>query len=526
MRYGLLFTRYTRPPLHRARARWHRAPRRASPSRAILTIHSNLTEEGGWIEGRDRSSYPAKLLTYLDEMLALNKEFKAWVEQQLQRPDGPHDLSCGLRDYINYADDLRKKYASAVSAAAAITTPVPADTAQHPKQPLKRTTGVRAEMVGVRAAVPPHDDIGLEQVWLDDVVELEPRTYLDEMLALNTEFKAWAEQQLQRPDGPHDLSCGLRDYINYADDLRKKYASAVTAAAAITAAVQDQVRLDDVVELEVLLTICAHLDSPKDLVRLACASSSFGRAVEWGSVVERRSVVEESARRRVSGYPIEQRRWVPRRVGDCWLGLMQEACLLRGPLVFQCSHGNIALAEGGAVATITGGDQWLEATSKVVMRSGRHYARFTAIQGEMRLGVIKPGARRPGQGTFYSTLSGRCYPGHYDWKGRWDVESHTITIELDLDAGTMSAVQGQERVGVMSTRHLEYSNHLKSGQYCWAAFGYHHVKNEPRSVRIETVLGPKPAPLTVEQANAAKKWITNDDVDFYSAHEADFFGEL
>ena len=51
--------------------------------------------------------------SYVDEMLALNAQFKAWVDQQLQLPDGPYDLSPGLREYINHADGLREKHAGA-----------------------------------------------------------------------------------------------------------------------------------------------------------------------------------------------------------------------------------------------------------------------------------------------------------------------------------------------------------------------------------------------------------------------------
>lgn len=69
--------------------------------------------------------------------------------------------------------------------------------------------------------------------------------------------------------------------------------------------------LDDLEEVEVLLAICAHLCDPKDLGRLARASSSFGRPIEWstvnGSAPGVRSVAAESARRWVLAWERSQR---------------------------------------------------------------------------------------------------------------------------------------------------------------------------------------------------------------------------
>ena len=78
--------------------------------------------------------------------------------------------------------------------------------------------------------------------------------------------------------------------------------------------------LNDIEEVEVLLAICAHLDSPKDLAQLAVASSSFGRPIEWsssegpidwcsndGSKSPVWSVAAESARRWVLAWERDQR---------------------------------------------------------------------------------------------------------------------------------------------------------------------------------------------------------------------------
>jgi hypothetical protein len=70
----------------------------------------------------------------------------------------------------------------------------------------------------------------------------------------------------------------------------------------------------DIDESEVLLCICSFLPT-KDLGRLACASRMFGQKRAWaqgaaainnpegGGDLEMRSVVEESARRRLVGLP-------------------------------------------------------------------------------------------------------------------------------------------------------------------------------------------------------------------------------
>jgi hypothetical protein len=77
------------------------------------------------------SSAPQPANGYADEMLALNAQFKAWVEQQLQLPDGPYDLSPGLHAYIKHADSLREKHAGAAPTASggAATAAMPANAA-------------------------------------------------------------------------------------------------------------------------------------------------------------------------------------------------------------------------------------------------------------------------------------------------------------------------------------------------------------------------------------------------------------
>ena len=84
---------------------------------------------------------------------------------------------------------------------------------------------------------------------------------------------------------------------------------------------------------------------------------------------------------------------------------MHEVELLRLPVVFGRAHAAAAelnwheadadatLSEGGAVVTKAAEeDDFRCAASKVVMRSGRHFAQFTVMSGSMVLfGVIRPG---------------------------------------------------------------------------------------------------------------------------------------
>ena len=119
----------------------------------------------------------------------------------------------------------------------------------------------------------------------------------------------------------------------------------------------------------------------------------------------------------VAGCSEQERSWVPLLDHESWLCLMQEVELLRVPLLFGRAHAIFKLSEGGAVATKNVGDSTMRtAASKVVMRSGRHFVRFTVIQGDnMSFGVIRPGwdveggtqAHREDAHCFYLTGNGQ-----------------------------------------------------------------------------------------------------------------------
>ena len=119
-------------------------------------------------------------------------------------------------------------------------------------------------------------------------------------------------------------------------------------------------------------------------------------------------IADEAARLWVASRSKQERGWVPRRELESLLGLMHEVEKLRVPLLFGRAHADLTLSEGGAVATIrhigmTDRGPWT-AASKVVMRSGRHSAQFTVVDGIqmilgtpvvrgdfMLFGVIRPG---------------------------------------------------------------------------------------------------------------------------------------
>ena len=156
-------------------------------------------------------------------------------------------------------------------------------------------------------------------------------------------------------------------------------------------------------------------------------------------------VVEEAGRRWVAGCSEQERGWVPRRGLESWLGRMHDVEARRLPLAFGRAHAGVTLSENGAVATMNVYDSHSRAAaSKVVMRSGRHYAQFTVVWGTNTMfGVIRPGwdveggadAFRVDGHCFYGTYIGRHYPEGIDWEGMQPAkeEGDRIGMLLDLD---------------------------------------------------------------------------------------------
>jgi hypothetical protein len=81
-----------------------------------------------------------------------------------------------------------------------------------------------------------------------------------------------------------------------------------------------------------------------------------------------------------------------------WTQLAYELELAQLPLMFDRSDAMITVSEGGALATktvagVTGGSV---ASSRKIMRTGRHFAEFTVVEPDGnalagRFGLIRPG---------------------------------------------------------------------------------------------------------------------------------------
>ena len=182
--------------------------------------------------------------------------------------------------------------------------------------------------------------------------------------------------------------------------------------------------LGDSVTDDTLLHIASFLPTAKDLLRLqltnkrfsakviaAPSSSVSGGGEPAAAAQEMLSLVEEAARRWVAGRSEQERGWVSYRTTESWLSLMHEVGVLRVPLAFgRWAHGSITLSENGAVATRTvGGYGWRTAASKVAMRSGRHFAQFTVVRGQILMfGVIRPGWDVEG-GENAEDVDGHCF---------------------------------------------------------------------------------------------------------------------
>ena len=153
---------------------------------------------------------------------------------------------------------------------------------------------------------------------------------------------------------------------------------------------------------DTLLHIASFLPTARDLLalQLACprfaakviaAAPSGGSAGGAAAAPETLSIPEEAGRLWVAGGSEQERGWVLRLERESWLELMHEVELLRLSLAFGRAHGSVTLSENGALATKTGGS-WRTAASTAVMRSGRHYAKFTVVYCPyVYVGVIRPG---------------------------------------------------------------------------------------------------------------------------------------
>ncbi len=128
----------------------------------------------------------------------------------------------------------------------------------------------------------------------------------------------------------------------------------------------------------------------------------------------------------------------------------------------------------------------LIAASKVAMRSGRHFAQFTVVEGHPMFGVIRPGwdveggeeAEDVDGHCFYNTYRGRRFPGGIDWGMQGAKQGDRIGMLLDLDQGSMTVWKNGEKMGVMVAEGL-------IGPLCWAVALY----KAGDSARIDSAAG-------------------------------------
>ena len=253
---------------------------------------------------------------------------------------------------------------------------------------------------------------------------------------------------------------------------------------------------------DTLLHIARFLPTARDLLGLQLTCPRFAAKVIAAPSVpsgkgaaaapELLCIVEAAARRWVAGCSEQERGWVPRRSLESWLGLMHEVAVLRLPLVFGRAHGSFMLTESRAVATRSVNDGYYRtAASKVVMRSGRHFAQFTLLgDSYMRCGVIQPGwdgeegeaASSAAGHCFYATANGRRFPDAIAWEGMQHAHApgDRIGMLLDLDRGSMTVWKNDGKMGVMVAEGL-------SGPLCWAA----ELVREDDSARIESAPLPQ-----------------------------------
>ena len=157
---------------------------------------------------------------------------------------------------------------------------------------------------------------------------------------------------------------------------------------------------------DTLLHIASFLPTARDLCCLQLSNKRFaarciaapGVSAWWGAgaaaPAEMLCIPEEVGRLWAVERSEQERGWVPRRGRPSWLCRMHdESEVLRLPLAFGRSHADVALSEGGAVATLGVEDNSSRpSASKMVMRSGCHFAQFTLLAGEfVYFGVVHPG---------------------------------------------------------------------------------------------------------------------------------------
>ena len=329
---------------------------------------------------------------------------------------------------------------------------------------------------------------------------------------LKRELEANATTELELVQRASELERRLQQCRADKVRLREELGQAQSEATAAFRSGGGSLLLGDGITDDTLLHVARFLPTAKDLLRLGLTSTRFttkciaAPSVSSGgrggpaAAPEMLSIPEEAARRWVAGCSEQECGWVPRRDCESWLCLVHEVEVLRLPLAFARAHGSLSLtlSENGGLATKSVDDFDDRAVaSKVVMRSGRHFAQFTMVYGACGLGVVRPGWDVEGGADaaedvdghcfyMYSEVDGRRSPGYSAWEGRQTAkQGDRIGMLLDLDQGSMTVWKNGALMGVMVAEGL-------SGPLCWAA----SLLLRGASARIAS--GPVPASPTGE----------------------------
>ena len=222
----------------------------------------------------------------------------------------------------------------------------------------------------------------------------------------------------------------------------------------------------------------------------------------------------------MAGCSEQERGWVSRRDLESWLCLMHEVELLRVPLGFGRAHVDVTLSAGEAVATRGAGVGWRTAASKVVMRSGRHFAQFTLLEGDgdRVFGVIRPGWDVEGaEGacdvdghSFYYAYNGYRQPDDSRWEGMQDAreQGDRIGVLLDLDRGSTTVWKNGVRLGVLQVPPVLSEEH-PSGPLCWAV----EMGAGGASVQIDSARAPTEEELATAKVDPEPSSESDDDDD-------------
>jgi hypothetical protein len=219
------------------------------------------------------------------------------------------------------------------------------------------------------------------------------------------------------------------------------------------------------------------LTSHASAQRLYFTTTSYGSSRSSSGVVvalwDTWSIAEEAARRWIADGSLKQG-WVSRHSRESWLRLMWEV----EQLSQQAEFGPYDIELGAAVmvearmlrwlrwrrphirlsarvpvrhfmSTDCTGEHELTCAHTVVMRAGRHYARFTLPGGPdgLEFGVVQPG-------------SWEHFITHFDVSG-CDFGGH-VGLLLDLDQGSLCAYANDKLFRILVSSGLR-------GGFCWAA---------------------------------------------------------